>query len=311
MSSNVLFNVTIFRDGLYTPWGFRLEGGKDSQSPLIIQRVFQGSPSSGYLQRGDVVLSIQNKDAKQLFQHEVNELIRKAGGSLQLTIQRGHFYSGFGSDGTAVNRSAIITHYEKPKNMNINFYQSAVHHAEYDHANARVYDPADPLASLVRNRIIERVHDPKPILSQTGSPMLPSLPEYSNPRTSILNMRRYQSSRTLPNVNAKPVAAPLQAYQEKEMIDKIQTSLQRYAPSRPSSAIFDYPFPLSSPNQHVEVNYTQGNKSAQQESSNQNFGNVGPLSIMNNQYNSPIGLYSRVSGKPAASSAYELPATDF
>ncbi len=145
---------------------------------------------------------------------------------------------------------------------------------------------------MVRNRIIERVHDPKPILSQTGSPMLPSLPEYSNPRTSIANMRRYQSSRTLPNVNAKPVVAPLQPYQEKEMIDKIQTSLQRYAPSRPSSAIFDYPFPLSSPNQHVEVNYTQGNKSAQQESRNLNFGNVGPLSIMNNQYNSPIGLYS-------------------
>jgi hypothetical protein len=55
---------------------------------LLLLKVFQGSPSSGYLQRGDVVLSIQNKDAKQLFQHEVNELIRKAGGSLQLTIQR-------------------------------------------------------------------------------------------------------------------------------------------------------------------------------------------------------------------------------
>ena len=26
MSSNVCFNVTIFRDGLYNPWGFRLEG---------------------------------------------------------------------------------------------------------------------------------------------------------------------------------------------------------------------------------------------------------------------------------------------
>ena len=144
---------------------------------------------------------------------------------------------------------------------------------------------------MVRNRIIEKVHDPKPILSQTGSPYLPSLPEYSNPRT-LVNMRRYQSSRTLPIVNAKPVAAPLQPYQEKEMIDKIQTSLQRYAPSRPTSAILDYPFPISTTSEYQEVNYTQGNKSAHQQSSNRNFGNVGPLSIMNNQYNSPIGLYS-------------------
>jgi hypothetical protein len=35
--------------------------------------------------------------------------------------------------------------------MNINFYQSAVHNAEYDHANARVYDPADPLAVIIIN----------------------------------------------------------------------------------------------------------------------------------------------------------------
>jgi hypothetical protein len=55
---------------------------------LVIQRVFQGSPASGYLQRGDVILNIQNRDANQLFHQEANEIIRKAGGSLQLTVKR-------------------------------------------------------------------------------------------------------------------------------------------------------------------------------------------------------------------------------
>jgi hypothetical protein len=42
--------------------------------------------------------------------------------------------------------------------MNINFYQSAVQNAEYDHANARVYDPADPLAVIIINfRELENV----------------------------------------------------------------------------------------------------------------------------------------------------------
>lgn len=153
---------------------------------------------------------------------------------------------------------------------------------------------------MVRNRIIEKVRDPKPILSQTGSPMLPALPEYSNPRTGI-NLRRYQSSRTLPLTISKPAPAALQPYQEKEMIGKIQTSLQRYAP-RPAS-IVDYPFPVSSSSSgYMKINYAEeANQSkhsnvAHHESNYKdhsgNFGSVGPLKIMNNQYNSPIGLYS-------------------
>ena len=35
--------------------------------------------------------------------------------------------------------------------MTINYYHNAVHNAEYDHANAKVYDPADPLAVIYIN----------------------------------------------------------------------------------------------------------------------------------------------------------------
>ena len=39
MSTYYDYNVTLFRDSLSTPWGFRLEGGRDFNSPLIVQRV--------------------------------------------------------------------------------------------------------------------------------------------------------------------------------------------------------------------------------------------------------------------------------
>lgn len=32
-------NVEVFRDGLRTPWGFRLQGGVDYECPLTVQRV--------------------------------------------------------------------------------------------------------------------------------------------------------------------------------------------------------------------------------------------------------------------------------
>ncbi len=39
MSAFYDYNVTLYRDSLSTPWGFRLEGGRDFHAPLTIQRV--------------------------------------------------------------------------------------------------------------------------------------------------------------------------------------------------------------------------------------------------------------------------------
>lgn len=39
MSTGKTFPVTLYRDGLNQPWGFRLVGGADLGAPLVIQRV--------------------------------------------------------------------------------------------------------------------------------------------------------------------------------------------------------------------------------------------------------------------------------
>lgn len=87
MSQGIL-SVTLQRDGPGTPWGFRLHGGKDIGSPLMIQRVFLGSPSEGELHRGDVILQVSNRDAGGLTHMEAHDTIKSAGNKLQLLVHR-------------------------------------------------------------------------------------------------------------------------------------------------------------------------------------------------------------------------------
>ncbi|XP_035217124.1 PDZ and LIM domain protein 7-like isoform X1 [Stegodyphus dumicola] len=87
MTSGII-NVTLNRDGPSTPWGFRLHGGKDIGFPLVIQRVFLGSPSEGELQRGDTILQVQGRDAGDLTHMDAYDLIKAAGTRLQLLIRR-------------------------------------------------------------------------------------------------------------------------------------------------------------------------------------------------------------------------------
>jgi hypothetical protein len=54
----------------------------------LTSKVFQGSPASIDLQRGDMILRIQQRDVKPMSHHEALELIENSGGSLQLTINR-------------------------------------------------------------------------------------------------------------------------------------------------------------------------------------------------------------------------------
>ena len=87
-SSSYEFNVTLFRDSLSTPWSFRLEGGRDFHYPLTIQRVFAGSPAVVDLQRGDIIVSINNRDATNMLHNDANDLIRTSGGSITLGLKR-------------------------------------------------------------------------------------------------------------------------------------------------------------------------------------------------------------------------------
>ncbi|XP_052846849.1 LIM domain-binding protein 3 isoform X2 [Drosophila gunungcola] len=82
------FAVVLLRDGQATPWGIRLVGGNDLDTPLIITRVQVGSPSHGELLRGDIIAKIGEYDARDLSHADAQQLFRGAGNEIRLVVHR-------------------------------------------------------------------------------------------------------------------------------------------------------------------------------------------------------------------------------
>ncbi|CAG2191873.1 LDB3 [Mytilus edulis] len=80
--------VKLYRDSFETPWGFRLQGGKDLNQPLVLQRVFSNSPAEGELQRGDIILSINGRDSGSFTHKQAQDTIKFAGGQIDINVQR-------------------------------------------------------------------------------------------------------------------------------------------------------------------------------------------------------------------------------
>jgi len=256
MSSVYTFNVTVFRDSLSTPWGFRLEGGSEFQAPLVVQRVFQGSPVAGDLQRGDIILAINNRDTTHISHQEANDLIKNGGGSISFTIKRGIPYpDGSGHSHAPHSHPTHAPNFYEPPPQPTPIAAPKTHHHSYASSNTHEFNPfnmnPEPYhlsgnefnLNYLRNRVIEKPKEPKPILSQTGSPYIPGCTGMSY-QTS--NSRLYKPHRTAPLFSSAPAlpsshalapsnrsaivpqAAPPTVpppYAEKEMISKIQTNL--------------------------------------------------------------------------------------
>ncbi|CAL1677263.1 unnamed protein product [Lasius platythorax] len=84
-----LISVKLSRfDG--SPWGFRLQGGKDFGTPLVVQKVNSGSPAEAAgLKAGDAVIKVNTTDTYNLRHKDAQDVIVKAGNNFELTVQRG------------------------------------------------------------------------------------------------------------------------------------------------------------------------------------------------------------------------------
>ncbi|KAM3962849.1 Z band alternatively spliced PDZ-motif protein 52 isoform 6-T6 [Aphomia sociella] len=72
------------------PLGFRLQGGKDFGTPLVVQKVNGGSAAErAGLQAGDALIRVNSTDVYTLRHQEAQDTIRGAGTALELTVQRG------------------------------------------------------------------------------------------------------------------------------------------------------------------------------------------------------------------------------
>ncbi|XP_034950699.1 uncharacterized protein Zasp52 [Chelonus insularis] len=84
-----LISVKLSRfDG--SPWGFRLQGGKDFGTPLIVQKVNNGSPAEAAgLRAGDAVIKVNSTEMFNLRHKDAQDVIVRAGNNFEMTIQRG------------------------------------------------------------------------------------------------------------------------------------------------------------------------------------------------------------------------------
>eukprot|EP00106_Octopus_bimaculoides_P001835 XP_014769277.1 PREDICTED: PDZ and LIM domain protein 7-like [Octopus bimaculoides] len=72
-----------------TPWGFRMQGGKDFHSALMIQKVTSGSLAAKCgLQSGDIILRIGKLVTETLKHKEAQDAILSYGNKLDLLLQR-------------------------------------------------------------------------------------------------------------------------------------------------------------------------------------------------------------------------------
>ncbi|CAD7002759.1 unnamed protein product [Ceratitis capitata] len=95
------FTVVLRRDGPDTPWGIRLVGGNDLDTPLIITRVQMGSPAYGEVLRGDIIAKIRDYDARDVTHADAETLFRRAGNEIKIVVHRDSkiaYTQGLGSD---------------------------------------------------------------------------------------------------------------------------------------------------------------------------------------------------------------------
>jgi hypothetical protein len=186
------------------------------------------------------------------------------------------------------------------------------------------------IQSYVRSAPISKIKDPKPILSQTGSPMMPGQtpsfntphtikryrPTSTLPRTSHLAPRQHLTTNIFSSSSSPSTNLTAQPYNDKNMVNQLQQSLFRAAHSNRGGVNhvgYHYPviYPSSSssgPSGSVLSNTITyyddphlgapsfgagGIPSANYSDFNSaSSASQGPV-VKNVQYNSPIGLYSR------------------
>ncbi|KAM7359096.1 PDZ_signaling and DUF4749 domain-containing protein Zasp66 isoform 7-T7 [Cochliomyia hominivorax] len=111
------FAVVLKRDGESTPWGIRLVGGNDLDTPLIITRVQVGSPAFGEVLRGDIISKIRDYDARDVSHADAQMLFRTAGNEIKLVVHRDSkiaYTQGLSGDSSRSESALLSTSPEYP-----------------------------------------------------------------------------------------------------------------------------------------------------------------------------------------------------
>jgi hypothetical protein len=300
--------VVLQRDSLQTPWGFRLQGGADFRSPFTVNKISAGSPADGVLHRGDVILEIDQRPISSLLHTEALELVQRAGGQVTFLIQRGP--------------SLLTSFIQNTRPISAMPWSLATTTSYLDRTLPPPWSPsAAPLSpmSCYRSRPLERIPNPKPLLSQTGSPLMPGpVPSVSTKTRGYIQPPAFHTERNN-YYNTAPVDASYSptrftfptpfnsrnqtasTYQnsydtsyQPAWKDSLNNDSNTYVPS------YQKKVPANPPNQR-QLSNNQRNQQQyktisrqQQQQQQQNYRPVSaqPINLVHRQFNSPMSLYS-------------------
>ncbi|CAB3978753.1 PDZ and LIM domain 7-like, partial [Paramuricea clavata] len=115
-----------FEVSLYggSPWGFRLQGGKEFRAPLLIAKVTAGSKAAkqGIL-IGDLLVSINNEPCDDMTHSNALNRVKKSGKDLILTLERRPFDGNEAYSYNSLPRGRKLTNGDVSNNNN-NEYKS-------------------------------------------------------------------------------------------------------------------------------------------------------------------------------------------
>lgn len=84
-----VLNVKLQRNDQSVSWGFNVQGGKEFNCPLVIQRVTPSSLADRCsIRPGDFILRVGTMSTEHLTHNQARDSIVRQGNSLELTLQR-------------------------------------------------------------------------------------------------------------------------------------------------------------------------------------------------------------------------------
>lgn len=140
---------------------------------------------------------------------------------------------------------------------------------------------------MYRSRALERIPDPKPLLSQTGSPLMPGpVPSVSTKTRGYTKPPVFHTER-----NEYPIVPPIDASYSSNHTSIRQHTLPA-AQHVPNSYVPSYQKKVPTthrPTQRPQQQFTTITRTTQPYRPS----SVQPTGVVHRQYNSPMGLYSR------------------
>lgn len=174
------------------PWGFRITGGRDFNTPITVSKVTERSKAAGAdLRPGDIIASINGESTEGMLNVEAQNKIKQSRSGLQLDVDRPDILTVKMTDGSA-SPSFLATRFQETvkivRDENANSTEDSYSSAgSLSPRSGSPFSPPSPQPAHRRNGFDDRqrsalVADAEPVVSKQSLQTQATPPSTSQPR---------------------------------------------------------------------------------------------------------------------------------